>query len=129
MSYLPTQLPNAGLSNLLSKNGLSDIKLFQREILILQAVVAGTSFRDIHKVENQLIANTKLVLKREADNKYDQLAVKIELEDYLLGYIPKENNEVLARLMDAGKNFHAVVHTLEWQGNWARLVIQVFLND
>lgn len=122
-------LPASGLSALLAKNGLADIDLFKREILVLQCVVAGTSFRNIHKVEHQLQPETKLKLQREPENEYDEFAIKILLEDYHIGYIPRESNEVVARLMDAGKNFHATIVRLEWQGTWARIDVNVFLND
>jgi hypothetical protein len=129
MNYLPTTLTPSGLSTLLGKNGLARVDIFKREILVLQCVVAGTSFRNIHKVENELLPGTKLILQSEAENKHDELAVKILLNDYLLGYIPCDSNEVIARLMDAGKNFHAVVTELEWEGAWAKLDIHVYLND
>lgn len=129
MNYLPTTLPSSGLSTLLGKNGLAGVDLFKREILVLKCIVAGTSFRNIHKVEKQLLPKTKLTLQREPENKHDELAIKVLLDEYLIGYIPRESNEVVARLMDAGKKFHADVVELEWQGAWARLDIDVMLVD
>ncbi len=129
MNNLPTTLTTSVLSTFLGDNGLVGVDLFRREILVLQCVVAGTSFRSIHKVDSELLPNTRLILQREVENKYDELAIKVLLNDYLVGYIPRENNEVISRLMDAGKNFHAVVAKLEWQGTWAKLAVSVYLND
>jgi hypothetical protein len=66
---------------------------------------------------------------REPDNQHDELAIKVLLNEYLLGYIPRDCNEVIARLMDAGKKFNALVVELEWQGAWARLDIDVLMID
>ncbi len=46
-----------------------------------------------------------------------------------IGYIPKTKNEVLARLMDAGKQFYATIHAKEMEGNWLKLEIKVMLKD
>jgi hypothetical protein len=46
-----------------------------------------------------------------------------------VGYIPRDKNEVIARLMDAGKQFFAVVAAKEWEGNWLRLEVKVYLKD
>ena len=129
MNYLPTTLSSSGLSNLLGKNGLAIADLFQRKIKVLRCVVAGTSFRNLHALENQLLPATKLSLLREPNNKHDEQAIKVLLDNYLLGYIPRSNNEVIASLMDAGKNFHAAVLKLQWQGSWAQLEVEVFMVD
>ncbi|MCX6198134.1 MAG: HIRAN domain-containing protein [Bacteroidetes bacterium] len=129
MNYLPSIIPNSGLSSLLGKNGLATANFFNREILVLQCLVAGTSFRNIHKVESQLVPQTKFTLQREPENKHDELAIKVLLEDYLIGYIPRDSNEVVARLMDSGKKFQAVLAKIEWQGAWARVDVNVLMVD
>lgn len=129
MNYLPSIIPTSGLSSLLGKNSLATANFFNREILVLQCLVAGTSFRNIHKIENQLLPQTKFVLQREPENKHDDLAIKILLNDYLIGYLPRDSNEVIARLMDAGKKFHAVLAKIEWQGVWARVDVNVLMVD
>jgi len=35
----------------------------------------------------------------------------------------------VARLLDAGKKFHAVIKEKNWEGNWLKLSIEVVLND
>jgi hypothetical protein len=46
-----------------------------------------------------------------------------------IGYIPRDKNEVIARLMDAGKQFFATIMAKEWEGNWLKIEVQVFLKD
>ena len=43
--------------------------------------------------------------------------------------IPRNKNEVIARLLDAGKKFFATIQAKEWEGNWLRIEIKVFLKD
>lgn len=120
---------SSGLLALLGQKGIAGSDLFSREILVLRTIVAGTSYRNIHTVEKQLLADTLLQLQRETDNEHDELAIKVLLDKELLGYIPRSKNEVLARLMDAGKCFTAKITGFEWEGAWARIDIDVFLKD
>ena len=67
---------------------------------------------------------------READNKFDSLAIQILNEqDERIGYVPREKNEVLARLMDGGKLVFGQVQSKELIGDWVKIVIKVFLKD
>ena len=44
-------------------------------------------------------------------------------------YIPKDKNEVIARLMDTGKQFYATIQAKEYEGNWLKLEVQVVMKD
>lgn len=46
-------------------------------------------------------------LVREPDNSYDPNAIRVELGEYLLGYVPKGHAAELAPLMDEGRRFIA----------------------
>lgn len=119
---------NSGLLSVLS-SGQLNLNVFQKDILVLECIVAGTSFRKLDGIDELLSTGTKLDLVREAGNPFDSFAVAVEYQDVKLGYIPKEKNEVVARLMDSGKSFFANVAEKEWEGNWLRLEVQVFLVD
>jgi hypothetical protein len=119
---------NTGLLSTLSKGGLN-INVFSKEILVLQCLVAGTSFCNFDKIEDQLMANAKLGIRRESKNEQDDLAVSIWFEETKVGYIPKNKNEVIARLMDSGKAFFATIEEKVWEGSWLRLEIKVFMKD
>ena len=70
------------------------------------------------------------MLKREPKNKNDDKAILILTEDgQKLGYVPKEKNEVLSNLMDAGKLLFGRLDEKSWMGPWLRLDIQVYLRD
>lgn len=119
---------NSGLLAALS-SGAININVLPKEILVLECIAAGTSFRRLNKVEKQLEAQVKLTLKREPENEYDEFAVALYFANEKTGYIPKTKNEVIARMMDAGKQFYAVLQAKEWEGNWLRLDIKVYLKD
>ena len=119
---------NPGLLSALSKGGFS-LDVFAREVLVLECLAAGTSFRKLDKVQDQLKETVQLEMKREGDNKFDQFAIGLWFQSTKVGYIPKDKNEVLARLMDAGKQFYSTITTKEIEGNWLKLEIKVVLKD
>ena len=119
---------NGGLIAALS-GGKINIDVFQKEILVLECLVAGTSFRKLNEVEPNLSSTVKINIVREAANEFDPFAVALHFADTKLGYIPKEKNEVIARLMDAGKSFYATMEAKSWEGNWLKLKVKVFMKD
>lgn len=59
---------------------------------------------------DELKPGTELQLYREPDNEYDEWAIAVYItDDDKLGYISRFKNETIARLMDAGKKFIAIV--------------------
>ena len=112
----------------LDKTGLP--KPFVQEVELLNCNIAGTTFLNLKDIEPKLKKNQLLVLKREPKNKYDDKAILILTEDgQKLGYLPQERNEILSRLMDAGKLLFGRLDEKNWVGRWLRLDIQVYLRD
>ena len=103
---------------------------FAKEIFLIETHVAGTSHVAIREVEVHLTAGSSLVLRRDGDNEFDPLAIIILTEKGdKLGFVPRDRNEILARLMDAGKFLFARVESKEWHGDWLRVAARVFLRD
>jgi len=119
---------DAKLLAALSKGGIS-LDVFGKDILALECLVAGTSFRKLNDVEAALNKEVKLELKREPQNEYDHFAIALHFEKHKIGYIPRDKTEVIARLMDAGKNFFATIQAKEWEGNWLKVEVRVYLKD
>ena len=119
---------NPGLLAALSKGQLN-IDVFKKEILVLECLVAGTSFRKLTEIEAELINTVQLEIKREGQNEFDKFAIALHYKETKVGYIPKDKNEVIARLMDAGKSFYATITAKEWEGNWLRLNVKVYMKD
>ena len=104
---------------------------FDTEIFLLETHIAGPRYREGYP-ENirRLKKGMPLTLIREPENRYDDLAILI-LDDRgdHLGYVPRERNAVLARLMDAGKYLYARVEEInEWNGE-AGARYRIFMRD
>ena len=67
---------NSGLLAALS-SGAINIQVLPKEILILECIIAGTSFRKLTTIEKELKAQVKLSLKRESKNEYDEFAIAL----------------------------------------------------
>ena len=112
----------------LTNNGLP--KPFVQEVELLDCNVAGTTFLDLDDIEPKLKKHQLLMLKREPNNEYDNNAILILTEEgQKLGYVPQDKNEVLSKLMDAGKLLFGRLDEKSWMDDWLKLDIQVYLRD
>ena len=103
---------------------------FAREVMLLECQIAGTSHREVKSVEETLVPGVFLVLRREMENQFDALAIMILTESgHHLGYVPRSKNEVLARLMDAGKFLFGRLETRRWEGTWLQAEVRIFLRE
>lgn len=94
-----------GLQALLS-NVETGISPFTQEIFLLEIVVAGTSFcKEIETLEDLIVPEKGLPMKREPNNQFDEFAIAIYCGNIRVGFVPAEMNLVCSRLMDAGKLF------------------------
>jgi hypothetical protein len=114
----------------LIQGGGSELMLFARELLVLECHIAGTSYLDLEEVEPQLKSDDRFLLIREPKNEHDPFAVAIYTTDrHKLGYLPREKNESVSRLLDAGKILFAVLVSKEWQNDWLKLSVKVYYLD
>ena len=86
----------------------------EKRILVLQTGIAGLlkniKSDDEKEAVKSIVPGMELLMYREPDNKYDKWAVAFYLnEEDKLGFISRFKNQTIARLMDAGKKFVAVV--------------------
>lgn len=106
---------------------------FVQELFLLECEIAGTGF--VKKMEEKakaLTAGAVVSLVREADNKYDGLAIRIDNSDgEKLGYVPRKQNEVLARLLDGGKMLYGKVAEVEIakHSRWVTITIKIYMKD
>ncbi len=105
---------------------------FVKEIFLLESKVAGTGFVDDikHKTES-LKPGSVLMFQREPNNKHDKKAIKIlNGKDEKIGYVPRANNEILSRLMDAGKMIYGKVKEKRVSDyDWIYIDIEIFMRD
>jgi hypothetical protein len=124
---------DGGIVSLLhGKNGgLAVSKPFERDIFLFDTYVAGTSHVEgIEEIEPYLNIDDKLDFFREPDNPYDAKAIVIKnAAGIKIGYVPRADNIIFARLMDAGKLLFARITEKEMQGRWLKIDIKVFLQE
>ena len=120
---------------------------FERDIFLFGTEVAGTYYSEnIEELYNSLNEGDLLALIREPDNPYDKYAIRIETSDShligyhpseafpphdssKLGYIPRVNNKIIARLMDAGKMLYGVVRSKEMCGDYRRILVKIYMKE
>lgn len=126
------KIDNKNIINILkNQNGLNIEKPFSQEIFLIEVHIAGTTHVDnIEVLEAKLEIGTEVKFYREADNQYDSKAIIVTDKDKnKLGYIPRNKNEILSRLMDAGKLLYGKVKNKEKIGDWIKIEMEVYLKD
>lgn len=123
----------SGLVSLLhSPNGeLIIAKPFEKDIFLFDTYVAGTTHVEgIEVLEPYLNIEDKLDFFREPDNQYDKQAIMIKTASGVkIGYVPKQDNVIFARLMDAGKLLFGRISAKEKKGSWVKINIKVYLHE
>ncbi len=120
---------------------------FERDIFLFGTEIAGTQYaKNIEKLYDFLNEGDLVALVREPDNPHDEYAIRIEtadstligyypseafqtIKDKELGYIPRINNKIIARLMDAGKIIYGVIRHKEIVGDQRKIVVKVYLKE
>ena len=106
-------------------------KPFEQEIFLIEVHIAGTThIENMDELEPKLTEGVEVKFYREPNNKYDKKAIVVkDKEENKLGYIPRDKNEILSRLMDAGKLLYGKVKSKEKIGEWTKIEMEVYLKD
>lgn len=122
-----------GLLGLMHGNGgeLAIPKPFEKDIFLFDTYVAGTTHVEgMEELEPHLNKGDRLEFFREPDNPYDKQAIVIRtVEGTKIGYVPKQDNVIFARLMDAGKLLFGKIDSKEKKGSWVKIYIKIFLHE
>lgn len=121
-------------SSLAKLYGSSGVPMpFVQELFLLECEIAGTGFvKDMEEKAKALSQGATVSLIREADNKYDALAIRIDNADGgKLGYVPRKKNEILARLLDGGKMLYGKVEEINFNeySSWVTITVKIYLKD
>lgn len=88
--------------------------------------LAGFQYHHGEALWPQLAVGQTLQLVREADNRFDDRAVRVEWQGHKLGYIPRMDNAAVSQLLDRGERLEAVITRLAKSGNpWERVRVVV----
>ena len=104
---------------------------FVRELFLLETHIAGTSYVDgIEEKTREIVPGMVLSFRRDPANRHDDMAIQI-LNDRKerIGFVPRKDNQVLARLMDAGKSIYGKVREIEDWDNWLHITIKIYMRD
>lgn len=106
-------------------------KPFEQEIFLFKTHVAGTThIENIYEIEKKLKIDDKLKFYREPKNQYDPQAIRVETElGEKIGYIPKDDNIIFSRLMDAGKILFGRIKKKENINNWIHIEMNIYLKE
>ena len=77
-----------------------------KKLFFMDCHLAGRKYHDADEVWDELKVETTLRLERDKDNRFDPHAVMVvydkDDEEYLLGYIPRDENETISNLLEMG---------------------------
>ncbi len=80
----------------------------KKKLFYMECHVAGRQYHEASEVWEKLNIGTPLRLEHDTENRYDPNAVAIFYndreteEDYLLGYIPRGENEDIVKFLEMG---------------------------
>ena len=100
-------------------------------IKLMNTRIAGTShISKIKDLAKCLEIGSMLNLKHENTNENDWNAVLLLTQaGEKLGYLPREDNRVVSKLIEGGKILHAEVQGIEMRSHWVDISITVFLDN
>ena len=129
MSY-EIDVKKEDLLSVIDDKSLSEaLKPLVREIYLFDTFIAGTSYIEDPSLLDKLQINERLKLVRE-ESKFDDLAILIQnSEGKKLGYVPRKDNVIFSRLMDAGKLLIGKVKEKDQIGSFSRIRISIYLID
>ena len=111
--------------------------------VFLECRVAGTSYHHVDDMLDTIFVGRKVHLMRDRDNKHDENAVAVSLNDPsllepedldfsdILGYVPREDNAALASMMDMGweRAFDAYISKINPKSEYEKLRITITIKS
>lgn len=97
-------------------------------ILVQSSPLAGFQFHEGRALWDDLEVGDELTLVREPDNPHDARAVRVEWQGHKLGYVPRRENEAVARQMDRGTRLQArIVRLRKHRDPWKRIEFEIYV--
>jgi hypothetical protein len=97
-------------------------------MLVQSSLLAGFQYYQGGQLWDEIKVGDALTLAREPANPHDSNAVRVEWQGHKLGYVPRRENQAVARHMDRGGNVEARVSKLTQHRNpWQRIEFEVFV--
>lgn len=106
-----TSMILAGLACVAS--GAASAQGVPARIVMQSSPLAGFRHHEAPNLWAQVSVGDELALVREPDNAHDRNAVRVEWRGYKLGYVPRSENEAVARQIDRGTPLAARISKLQ----------------
>jgi hypothetical protein len=99
------------------------------KIYLLQSFIRGFRFYEGPELLQAMKEGDMLELVREPNNPHDNCAVALHFNQHKLGYLPREDNEILSRLLDAGviELLAEITHLKPQAAAWENVHIAVYV--
>ena len=98
------------------------------KILVQSSPLAGSQYYGAKRLRSEIRVGDRLTLTREADNRHDRNAVRVDWNGEKLGYVPRAENRAVAQALDAGQTLEARVACLrDAPDPWQRVLLDVYL--
>lgn len=97
-------------------------------ILLQTSPVAGFQYHKGESIWAAVRVGDQLSLVREASNRYDERAVRLEWGGQKIGYVPARDNAAVSQLLDRGASLCAEITQLQASPDpWKRVEFMVYL--
>ncbi len=97
-------------------------------VLVQRSPLAGSQYYAANAVWTRIRVGDRLTLVREADNRHDRRAVRVEWQGQQLGYVPRAENRAVSQALDAGERLEGrVLHLRDDPDPWRRVEFEVYL--
>ncbi|HBU28971.1 MAG: HIRAN protein [Thiobacillus sp. GWE1_62_9] len=97
-------------------------------ILLQDSPLAGFQYHAGKTLWPQMRVGDALSLVREPDNPHDAKAVRVEWRGHKIGYVPRRENDDVARLLDRGQILTArIVRLAEVRDPWSRVRFEILV--
>ena len=97
------------------------------ELLLQTSLAAGLAHHEAKAVWDHLKVGDPLELVREPNNAHDPNAVRVDWNRHALGYIPRSENEPVARQLDRGNRLEARIAAMgQYRNHRRKLSVDIF---
>jgi hypothetical protein len=97
-------------------------------ILVQSSPLAGIQFYTAKQWWSEMQVGNRLELVRESANRHDANAIRVEWRGHKLGYVPRRENQAVAREMDRGAELEARISKLQrHRSPWQRLRMDIYV--
>lgn len=113
---------------LAEEEGTKPKEMKMKEIRLLDFTIAGTTFcKEFDKTDGKCIEDGMTLIVKREDNKHDPNAVALYADEMKIGYIPKKQNEAIARLLEAGKVIVSKIIHAEYNEGWEKIEARIWM--